>query len=207
MLFNSSEKLAHGVSYPDPIQGFVETVRRLVLDPTEFFRSLPRQGDFINPAIFALICYEVFVILGGLLALVGLSGDRGFGGLIASIILAPIFLAIGLLIGSGIIHLLVKLIVGPQNAGFEATFRVVSYAQVVNLVSWIPYWSSARPLQFLSGCRRCSGVSRHHHGQGSPRGARTGCRAASAGSDAGAPSRRSPVLRHPALECIMDSGR
>lgn len=126
-------------SYTDPIQSFIDTVRRLVLEPTEFFRSLPRQGDFINPAIFALICYEVFVVLGGLLALVGISGDQGFGGLIASIILAPIFLAIGLLIGSGIIHLLVKLVVGPQNAGFEATFRVVSYAQVVNLVSWIPF--------------------------------------------------------------------
>lgn len=126
-------------TYTDPVQSFVDTVRRLVQGPTDFFRGITRAGDFINPAIFALICYEVFVILGGILALAGVSGDQGFGGLIASIILAPIFLAIGLLIGSGIIHLLVRLIVGPRNAGFEATFRVVSYSQVVNLVSWIPF--------------------------------------------------------------------
>lgn len=126
-------------TYTDPVQSFVDTVRRLIREPAGFFRGLTRAGDFINPAIFALICYEVFVILGGLLALAGVGGDQGFGGLIASIILAPIFLAIGLLIGSGIIHLLVRLIVGARNAGFEATFRVVSYSQVVNLVSWIPF--------------------------------------------------------------------
>jgi hypothetical protein len=126
-------------TYTDPVQSFLETVRRLVQGPTDFFQGITRAGDFINPAIFAVICYEVFVILSGILALAGISGDQGFGGLIASIILAPIFLAIGLLIGSGIIHLLVRLVVGPRNAGFEATFRVVAYSQVVNLVSWIPF--------------------------------------------------------------------
>ncbi len=126
-------------AYTDPVQSFMDTVRRLVQGPTGFFRGITRAGDFVNPAIFALVCYEVSVILGGLLALAGIGGDQGFGGLIAAIILAPIFLAIGLLIGSGIVHLLVRLIVGPLNAGFEATFRVVSYSQVVNLVTWIPF--------------------------------------------------------------------
>jgi hypothetical protein len=124
--------------YTDPVQTFIATVQAVVLRPVDFFRGILRQGDFINPLIFAIICYEVAAILGGLLNLVGIGADQGFGGFIASIILAPIFAAIGLFIFSGILHLLVMLIVGSRNGGFEATFRVVAYSAVTSLVSWIP---------------------------------------------------------------------
>jgi hypothetical protein len=125
--------------YTDPVQTFISTVQGVVLQPANFFSAILRQGDFINPLIFAIICYEVYTILGGLLRLIGLGADIGFGGFIASIILAPIFAAIGLFIGAGIIHLLVMLIVGSRNGGFEATFRVVAYSAVTTLVSWIPF--------------------------------------------------------------------
>jgi hypothetical protein len=105
----------------------------------EFFRGILRQGDLINPLIFAIICYEVAAILGGLLRLVGMGANQGFGAFIASIIFAPILAAIGLFIGAGILHLLVMLIVGSRNSGFEATFRVVAYSAVTSLVSWIPF--------------------------------------------------------------------
>jgi hypothetical protein len=90
--------------------------------------------------IFAIICYEVSAILGGLLSLVGVSmgGTRGFGSFLIGIILAPIGAAIGLFIGAGILHLLVMLIVGSRNSGFEGTFRVGAYSSVTSLVSWIP---------------------------------------------------------------------
>ena len=35
-------------------------------------------------------------------------------------------------------QLLVRLIVGARNSGFETTFRVASYTQVTSLVNWIP---------------------------------------------------------------------
>jgi hypothetical protein len=125
--------------YQDPVQSFIATVQAVVLRPVDFFRGILRQGDLINPLIFAIICYEVSAILGGLLSLVGFSGSRGFGAFITSIILAPIFAAIGLFIGAGILYLLVMLIVGSRNSGFEATFRVVAYSAVTSLVSWIPF--------------------------------------------------------------------
>jgi hypothetical protein len=127
-------------NYQDPIQSFIATVQAVVLRPVDFFRGILRQGDFINPLIFAIICYEVAAILGGLIRLVGIGAtNQGFGGFIVSIILAPIFAAIGLFIGAGILHLLVMLIVGSRNSGFEATFRVGAYAAVTSLVSWIPF--------------------------------------------------------------------
>jgi hypothetical protein len=124
-------------TYQDPVQSFIGTVQRVVMQPVDFFRGILRQGDFINPLIFAIICYEVSAILGGVIGVA--LGNRGFGGLIASIILAPIGAAIGLFIGAGILHLLVMLIVGSRNGGFEATFRVAAYSSVVNLASWIPF--------------------------------------------------------------------
>jgi hypothetical protein len=126
--------------YSDPVQSFINAVRGVVTAPVGFFRSIRRQGDFVNPLIFAIICYEVSAILGGLLGLVGvgMGGTQGFGSFLIGIILAPIGAAIGLFIGAGILHLLVMLIVGSRNSGFESTFRVVAYSSVTSLVSWIP---------------------------------------------------------------------
>jgi hypothetical protein len=124
-------------NYTDPVQSFISTVRRVVLQPVDFYRGILRRGDFLNPLIFAIICYEVYSILSGILALAGI-GQQTFAGFIVSLILAPIFAAIGLFIAAGILHLLVMLIVGSGNSGFEATFRVGAYAAVTSLVSWIP---------------------------------------------------------------------
>ena len=125
-------------NYSDPVQSFINTVRNVVTAPVGFFRGIRREGDFVNPLIFAIICYEVSAILGGLLSLVGVSGSRGFGAFLIGLILAPIGAAIGLFIGAGILHLLVMLIVGSRNSGFEGTFRVSAYSSVTSLVSWIP---------------------------------------------------------------------
>ncbi len=122
----------------DPVQSFINTVRNVVTAPVGFFRGIRREGDLVNPLLFAIICYEVAAILGGLLSLVGVTGSQGIGSFLISIILAPIFAAIGLFIGAGILHLLVMLIVGSSNSGFEGTFRVSAYSSVTSLVSWIP---------------------------------------------------------------------
>jgi hypothetical protein len=108
-------------NYTDPVQSFI--------------RGILRRGDFINPLIFAIICYEVSAILGGLIALA--LGAQGFGGFLTSIILTPIGAVIGLFIFAGIFHLLVMLIVGTPNAGFEGTFRVGAYVAVTQLVAWL----------------------------------------------------------------------
>jgi hypothetical protein len=53
------------------------------------------------------------------------------------IILAPVFVIIGVFIGAAILHLML-MIVGGANNGFEATVRVVCYAQTAQLASIIP---------------------------------------------------------------------
>lgn len=57
---------------------------------------------------------------------------------IEGLIAAPIDGAIGLVLLVGVVHPLVRLVVGPDNAGFAATFRVASYTAVMNLTAWLP---------------------------------------------------------------------
>ena len=122
--------------YRDPVQSFTDTVKRLILQPAAFFRGLTGLSDFLNPLIFALICSEIAVILGGVISLA--TRNQGFGGFIVALIVTPIGAAIGLFIGAGIFHLLVILIVGSGNSGYAGTFRVSAYSSATSLVSWIP---------------------------------------------------------------------
>jgi hypothetical protein len=138
----------------DPVGSFIRTVAMVATQPVAFFRSMARQGDFVNPLIFALICALISALLSGIIGLIlapllaspGETGEAfvgGIGGFVAGVILWPIYGAIAVGIGAGILHLLVLLLVRPSNAGFEATFRAVSYAWgETQLISWIPILGS-----------------------------------------------------------------
>ncbi len=132
----------------DPVNSFVDVVRRVVLQPSAFFAGLPRQGSFLNPLVFALICTEISVLLVGLLGLVdvpggpntliGASGDQGFLEFLGGLVIAPIAGAVGIFLTALVTHVLVVLVVGAGHAGFGATFRIISYSSVTSLASWIP---------------------------------------------------------------------
>jgi hypothetical protein len=136
----------------DPVNTFFDVVRSVVLQPVRFFAGLPRSGALLNPLLFALICIVISAVLSGVLVLAGVQPAPGFNpnpqnaipstfaptSAIASIIFAPIGGTIGLFVAAAIQQLLVSLIVGANNSGFGATFRVASYTQVTSLVNWIP---------------------------------------------------------------------
>ena len=135
----------------NPIESFADVVHQVILQPVGFFAGLPRRASLLNPLVFALICTEIAVILGGILRLAGVGGafvsgygfqvpeNQGFGEFIGSVVLAPIGGTIGVFVVAVIAHLLVRLVVGATNAGFGATFRVAAYTSVTSLVSWIPF--------------------------------------------------------------------
>jgi hypothetical protein len=123
---------------------FVQTAREVLFNPVNFFRSIRREGDFLNPLLFAIICALITGVIGGILSLIfALIRGAGFGGalgsLIANIILIPIGTAIFLFIWAGIYHLLVLLVVRPSHAGYESTFRALAYASAVQAVAWLAY--------------------------------------------------------------------
>ena len=139
--------------YRDPVSTFVGATRSVLTRPVEFFRGMARQGDFVNPILFAVICYEIYAVLGGIIGLLfggttsigsGTAGEQAtgaatsVGGFVLGIIVAPFVAAVILLVMAGIKHLLVMLIVGPSNAGFEATLRVQSYTFATRVFWWVP---------------------------------------------------------------------
>ena len=58
-----------GFDHTDPVQGFINTVRHLVTALVGFFRDIIGHRAFVNPLIFAIICYDIAAILHDLLAL------------------------------------------------------------------------------------------------------------------------------------------
>jgi hypothetical protein len=148
---SAGARRAQGGDYnlSDPVGSFVDVVRRVVFQPTTFFAGLPRQGNLLNPLVFALICIEISVILVGLLTFIdvpggitwlfGARGDQGFPAFLGGLVIAPLAGAVGIFLTALVTHLLVILVVGSGHSGFGATFRIVAYSSVTSLVGWIPF--------------------------------------------------------------------
>ena len=140
------------------VPAFVETVKLLVVNPTEAFARAKRRGDLFSPIAFAVVLGWAGVIFQSLWSLAFGSSlldlmppemreVSGFGvaaktfGLVAQIILAPIFIVIFLFIGSAIVHLMLMLVGGTKasEAGFEGTLRSLAYSTVSQLASVVPF--------------------------------------------------------------------
>jgi hypothetical protein len=132
---------------------FVETLVMVLTKPGEAFAVMRREGGLGEPLIYGLIGGS----LGGIVSLLfslglksaGFFADRhdtfaamaGMGaGSAAFIVLIPLFVVIGLFIGSAIVHLCL-MIVGGANQSFETTFRVLAFSQ-----------GSTGPLQMIPVC-------------------------------------------------------
>jgi hypothetical protein len=132
------------VNLSGPMGSFTRTVVAVV---THRLPSSAAQHDGATsyPAVFAVIYALISAQLSRILGLIFAPlltgpGDTdeafagGVGGFLVSLTLTPIFTVFILLVWAGILHLLVRFLVSSQNAGFEATFRVSSYASVLQLL-------------------------------------------------------------------------
>lgn len=116
-----------------------ERAIRILSDPKGFFDSAPREGGYEEPGVFAAVMLVASAVVYALMALVGLNP----GGFVASLILVPIFGAIGLLLGAAILYFLSNALGGSPT--FESSFRIVAYASATYPISAvltpIPYAS------------------------------------------------------------------
>jgi hypothetical protein len=121
--------------------------------PAEAFTVMKREGGLGEPLIYVLIGGCVGGLVSFLFSLGfqslglftnghsnGLAAMAGMGIGSAMIILLPVFIVIGLFIGSAIVHLCL-MIVGGANHSFETTFRVLAFSL-----------GSAGPLQIIPLC-------------------------------------------------------
>ncbi|MDH3815087.1 MAG: YIP1 family protein [Acidobacteriota bacterium] len=132
---------------------FVETVKLLATRPGEAFAGMPTAGGIGSPLLYAIVVGWIGIAIavvwnmlfqGMWIPFMG-GGEEAaiMAGFTAAwavglIILAPIFVIIGVFIGAAILHLMLMIVGGAYN-GFEATVRVVCYAQTAQLAGIIPF--------------------------------------------------------------------
>ncbi len=109
------------------IQDYVATAKNIIVKPFDFFKEMPTTGGYKDPLIFAVI---TAVVMG--IGLTVITLGVGF----LAIIFAPLAIVISLFLAA-LLLLLCSKIVGGQGS-YEATLRVAAYANIVNLIGWIP---------------------------------------------------------------------
>lgn len=126
------------------VQRFIDTVKGVLMEPQRTFVTMRREGGLGPPLVFAIIgcliggaATAVYQTIGG-----GMGSRWGGGPGSGYLIALPLFLIIGLFIGSGIYHLVLSLL-GGARYGFETTFRTVAYvAGATSLINVIPLCGS-----------------------------------------------------------------
>jgi hypothetical protein len=118
---------------------FFETLKLVLLNPSVAFSTMKPEGGLGEPLIYALIgcsigcvfyfLFSIFMSSFGILSnRNALAGIMGLGvGAIFIFLFIPVFVALGLFIGSAIIHLCLTLVGGARRS-FETTFRVVCFS-------------------------------------------------------------------------------
>jgi hypothetical protein len=105
-----------------PLEDVLPTAIEVLTDPRAFFSTMPRDGGYEAPGIFAGVMLVAYGAIFGLFSLLRLQ----IFGFIAALIVVPILGAIGLGIGSAIVLFLSRALKG--EATFESSFRVVAYS-------------------------------------------------------------------------------
>lgn len=162
----------------------VETAKGLITAPGAAYAQMREKGDYGSPIVFA-------VILGTLGNIIGQIWNLAFGAVwvgflppdarsqigpmletnvvatVVSIVLAPVFVVIGLFLFAALYHLFLLIVGGTRDssAGFEGTVRAVGYGHVSYLAYLIPVVGP--PIGFVWGAVLAAiGLSRAHHTSG-----------------------------------------
>ena len=132
--------------------GLWHTITAVLKTPSDFFRTMPVTGGMAKPLIFYLLLSEFVVLCHFVWGLLGIGAvaqlmkspelmdlSMGFAGVgsVLLLIVAPPIYVLYVLIMTGVVHLLLRLL-NSGEAGAEATFRVLCYSSAPLLLSFIP---------------------------------------------------------------------
>lgn len=119
-----------------------QTVSAVLLRTRETFSRLQLTGGLASPLLYFVLLSSVMFAISAFYQIAGTAANPTlfapqlqhapktalYVGLIGSILIAPALYVVSAFFGSGITHLCLKLL-GGAHRPFEATFRVVCYAQ------------------------------------------------------------------------------
>jgi hypothetical protein len=136
----------------------IETTKQILGQPTPFFRAMPRTGGIGSPLLYAVIIgwiglvaaafYSVLFqsVVGSSMGALGDNAEmaqalgfaQSWGGFLLQVVFGGVMVAIGVFIASGIYHVML-LVLGGARHGFEATFRVVCFAEAPYVLMVVPF--------------------------------------------------------------------
>jgi hypothetical protein len=137
----------------------VETTRQVLTEPTAFFRRMSVTGGLGSPLLYGVIAGWIGLTAAAFYqAIWGSIVGRGFmpwvpeagrlpelvdwlgswAAFAGQVIFGGVAVVIMTFIAAGIVHLMLLLLSGARG-GFEATFRVVCYAQATSLLLLVPF--------------------------------------------------------------------
>ena len=120
------------------LKALLETIRRVLLRPSEFFERLKIKNSYADPLSFYFV---ILLVTLGLLALSYLFFPQNASPSITNTIPAGItwliVMSLTIFIISGIAHVSAKLLGGQHN--FKATFNIFAYISACNILRIIPF--------------------------------------------------------------------
>ncbi len=139
------------------VPAIFDTIRAVLLTPTEFFRTMPRLGGIGGPLGYGVIVGSLGLLIATMYnflvttlfgsAFRGLDDGplakiapylEGGVGVVSQVVFGPIWLLIGIFVSAGIYHVAL-MILGQAKEGFEATLRVVCYSQSTAILQLVPF--------------------------------------------------------------------
>jgi hypothetical protein len=129
---------------------YIKTCKEVILRPSDFFRSMPTTGGYVDPLIFASISHIINVLLftlvrygmftygirPSLLTLGVMQGSR-FNFSIFSNIIEPLFIGI---VGTFFLALIYNSLYEARGGtgSYEGTVRFMCYSSALGVLTWIP---------------------------------------------------------------------
>ena len=134
------------------ISSIPNIVVKVVANPVEFFKQMPKTGGVVAPFIFMVAMGVVAGIVGAILGIFGLGFAGSFLMALLSIIILPVLVAVFGFIGAAVFFVIWKIMGSPES--FETAYRCVAYtgaiSPIIALLNGIPYVGAVLGLVYMT---------------------------------------------------------
>jgi len=131
------------------LNSIYQTIKEVLFSPVQFFERMPSQVSLAQPLFFAMVLGAVGAFFMWMWSLtfssVQMFFDQDWSELLKEPFIygiffgaSPVLTIIDVFISAGVTHLCL-MVLGGNRLGFEATFRVVAYAQAVSILTLLPF--------------------------------------------------------------------
>jgi len=159
----SPETGANGIAWDRREQlglatAFIETTKAVLAEPTDFFTRLPKGGGLGGPLLYGtltgyigLLANTLYQVVLGLIQgpppeggtpmeqlVAGLRGGMPLWQGALMVVLGPVVVVLGLLVGAAVWHVCLMM-VGGAREDFEATLRVACFVNATALLQVVPF--------------------------------------------------------------------